>query len=168
MAAARISKLGAPTNVAFPPSPIHLVTAFNNCHEAPEKTLPTQADLSWSPVPHVPLCTAAFPFFFSSYYILLPFCLVCLNRHLLLLGPETHSLSEHAYLCTHPVIAFSPFQLHLTMSTFVFFFSYSGRFLQHCFLLVCHMAILVNPARGILFAHCAFDVALSPPRFPAH
>jgi len=23
-------------------------------------------------------------------------------------------------------------------------------------------------ARGILFAHCAFDVALSPPRFPAH
>jgi len=32
----------------------------------------------------------------------------------------------------------------------------------------CRMAILVNPARGILFAHCAFDVALSPPRFPAH
>jgi len=30
------------------------------CHEAPEKTLPIQADLSWSPLPHVPLCTAAF------------------------------------------------------------------------------------------------------------
>ena len=30
MAAARISASGAPTNVAFPPSPIHLVTAFNN------------------------------------------------------------------------------------------------------------------------------------------
>ena len=30
MAAARISASGAPTNVAFPPSPIHLVTAFSN------------------------------------------------------------------------------------------------------------------------------------------
>jgi len=30
MAAARISASGDPTNVAFPPSPIHLVTAFNN------------------------------------------------------------------------------------------------------------------------------------------
>jgi len=30
------------------------------------------------------------------------------------------------------------------------------------------ISLLVNPARGILFAHCAFDVALSPPRFPAH
>jgi len=30
MAAARISASGAPTNVAFPPSPIHILTAFNN------------------------------------------------------------------------------------------------------------------------------------------
>ena len=30
MTAARISASGDPTNVAFPPSPIHLVTAFNN------------------------------------------------------------------------------------------------------------------------------------------
>jgi len=30
MAAARISASGAPTNVAFPPSPIYLLTAFNN------------------------------------------------------------------------------------------------------------------------------------------
>jgi len=30
------------------------------------------------------------------------------------------------------------------------------------------MAILVNPTQRILFAHCAFDVALSPPRFPVH
>ena len=30
MAATRISASGDPTNVAFPPSPIHLVTAFNN------------------------------------------------------------------------------------------------------------------------------------------
>jgi len=62
------------------------------CHETPEKTLPIQADLCWSPLPHLPLCTTAFCFFFSSYYILLPFCLACLNRHLPLLVPETHSL----------------------------------------------------------------------------
>jgi len=30
MAAAKISALCAPTNVAFPPSPIHQLTAFNN------------------------------------------------------------------------------------------------------------------------------------------
>jgi len=29
-------------------------------------------------------------------------------------------------------------------------------------------AILVSPTRSILLAHCAFDVALSPSRFPAH
>jgi len=45
------------------------------CHEAPVKTLPIQADFSWSPLSHVPLCTAAFAFFLSSYYILLPFFL---------------------------------------------------------------------------------------------
>jgi len=61
-------------------------------HEAPETTLPIQANFSWSLLPHVSLCTAAFAFFFSSCYILLPFCLVCLNRHQPLLGPETHSL----------------------------------------------------------------------------
>jgi len=32
------------------------------CHEAPVKTLPIQADLSWSPLPHVRLCTTAFSF----------------------------------------------------------------------------------------------------------
>ena len=36
-----------------------------------------------SPLPSfVPLCTAAFSFFVSSYYILLPFCPFSLNRHL--------------------------------------------------------------------------------------
>ena len=30
IATARISASGAPTNIAFPPSPIHLLTAFNN------------------------------------------------------------------------------------------------------------------------------------------
>ena len=60
-----------------------------------------------------------------------------------------------------PVIAFSTFESHLT-SVFS-----SCRFLQSCFFLVCHMAILVNPTRSILFAYCIFDVALSPPWFPA-
>ena len=40
----------------------------------------------------VPLCTAAFSFFFSSYDFLLLICPFRLNRHLLLLGPATHSL----------------------------------------------------------------------------
>ena len=47
----------------------------------------------------LPLCVVAFSFFFSSYYILLPFCLVCLNCHLPLLGPETHSLQACLSLC---------------------------------------------------------------------
>ena len=51
--------------------------------------------------------------------------------------------SEHAHLCAHPVIAFSPFQSHLT---FVFSFWFSGRFFQSCFFLVRHMAILVEPS----------------------
>ena len=68
-------------------------------HEAPVKTLPIQADLSWSPLPHVALCTAAFSFFFSSYDILLPFCFFGLNRHLPLFGPETHSLQAYLSLC---------------------------------------------------------------------
>ena len=45
------------------------------------------------------VCTTAFSFFFSSYYILLPFCLFCLNRHLPLLGPETYSLQACLSLC---------------------------------------------------------------------
>jgi len=82
---------GCHTNTATAP--------LSACHEAPEKTLPIQADLSWSSLFNVPLCTAAFSFFFSSYYILLPFCLVCLNRHLLLFGPEAHSLQACLSLC---------------------------------------------------------------------
>jgi len=70
------------------------------CHEVPEKTLPIQADLSWSPLPHVSLCTAADSFFNSIFFcILLPFCLVCLSRHRPLLGPETHSLQACLPLC---------------------------------------------------------------------
>ena len=61
--------------------------------KAPEKTLPIQADLSWNPLPHVPLCTAAFSFFLLKLSYPAPiFCLFGVIRHLPLLGPETHSL----------------------------------------------------------------------------
>ena len=53
--------------------------------------------------------------------------------------------SEHAYLCAHQVTAFSSFQSDLK---FIFYSWYSGRFLQSCCFLVCHMAFLVNPARS--------------------
>ena len=78
------------------------------------KNAAIQADLSWSPLPHVPLCTTAFPFFFSSYYVLLPFCVVCLNSHLQLLGPETHSLQACLSLCLC-VLSFS-----ITLDTHLF------------------------------------------------
>jgi len=151
---------GCHTNTATVP--------LSACHEAQVKTLPIQADLSWSPLPHVPLCTAAFLFssqviISCSHFALFVWTVTC---RFLALNPIA---PKHAYLCAHPdydpVISFSPFQSHWI---FVFSSWYSGRFLQRCFLLVCHVAILVNPARGILFAHWAFDVALSPPRFPAH
>jgi len=151
---------GCHTNTATSP--------LSACHEAAVwvKILPIQADLSWSTLPHVPLCTAAFSFFFSSYYILLPFCLFGLNRHLPLLALETHSL--RACLSLNPsnnrVLSLT---IALDMRLFLLILrQLSSTLLQ--LLLVCHMAILVNPARGILFAHCTFDVALSPPRFPAH
>ena len=57
---------------------------------------------------------------------------------------------------------------HDTCLIFVFSSWYSGCFLQSCFFLVCHVPILVDRTRSILFAHCAFDGSLSPPRFPAH
>jgi len=71
----------------------------------------------WSLLPHVPLCTAAFTFFFSSCYILLPFCLVCLNRHLPLLGPETHSLQACLSLCPSSNRVLS---LSITLDTHLF------------------------------------------------
>ena len=70
------------------------------CHGAPVKTLPIQANLSWSPLPVVLLCTAAFSFSFSDYYILLPIFLFCPNRHLSLLGSEPHSLQACLSPCS--------------------------------------------------------------------
>jgi len=179
MAAARISASGAPTHVALPPSPIHLLTAFNNdwlSHKysngssisVSRSASKNAADSGWfelepsSSRPTLHCCSFRFSsqiIISCSHFALFVWTVTC---RYLALKPIA---SKHAYLCAHPVIAFSPFQSHLT---FVFSSWYSGRFLQSCFLLVCHMAILVNPARSILFAHCAFDVVLSPPRLPAH
>ena len=129
-------------------------------HEAPVKTLPIQADFSWSPFLTSLLFLLSSKVIIScSHFTFFVWTVTCCY---LALKPRA---SEHAYLCAHPVIPFSSFQSQLT---FVFSSWYSGHFLQSCFLLVCHMAVLVNPTRSILFAHCAFDVALSPPRFPVH
>ena len=106
MAAARISASGAPTNVAFPPSPIHQLTAFTNGCLSHKYSNGSSISVSRSASQNAansgqfelesfssrPTLHCCFSFFFSSYYILLPFCLCCLNRHLLVLGSETNSL----------------------------------------------------------------------------
>jgi len=128
MAAARISASGDPTNVAFPPSPIHLVPAFNNdwlshnysngssisVSQSARKNAANSDRFELEPSSSRPTLHCCFFFFFSSYYILLPFCLVCLTRHRQLLALKPIA-SKHAYLCAHPVIVFSPFQSHLTL-----------------------------------------------------
>jgi len=73
--------------------------------------------------------------------------------------------SKHAYFCANQVIISSSFWWHWT---FVFDSWFSGHFVQNCFFLVYHMEILVSPTPGILFTHCAFEVTLSPVRFPAY
>jgi len=95
----------------------------------------------------------------GSHFAFLIWTVTCCNLAL------KRIVSEHAYLCANPVIAFCPFQSHLT---FVFSSWHSSCFLQSCFFSVCHVAILVNLTQTILFAHCAFDVALSLPHSPAH
>jgi len=106
MAAARIYASGGPTNVTFPPSPIHLLTAFNNDWLSHKYSNVSSISVSRSastnaansgrfelePSSSRPTLHYCFFFVFSSFYILLPFCLVCLNHRLPLLGPETHSL----------------------------------------------------------------------------
>ena len=128
MAAARISASGAPTNVAFPPSPIHLFTAFNNdwlshkysngssisVSRSARKNAANSGRFELEPSSSLHCC---FSFLFSNHYILLPFCPFCLNRHLLLLGPKTHSLQACLSLCPS-VIAFPPFQSHLAFFNF--------------------------------------------------
>jgi len=162
MAAAKICTSGALT-VAFPLSPIHLLTAFDNewwshkyrngfsisDHEAIVKTLPIQADLSWSPPPLVNLCTAAFSFFFSSSYIML-FCLIC---PLSLLGPETPHDSLRACLSLCPYSNHGLF-LAIALDIRLLFLKLWLLSSKHFFPRPPH--VKVNPTRGILSAHCAF------------
>jgi len=82
-------------------------------HEAPGKTLPIQADLSWSPLPFISLCTAAFSFssqviISCSHFDLFVWTVTC---RYLALKPIA---SKHDYLCAQPALAFSPFKSYLT------------------------------------------------------
>ena len=159
-AAAKISVSGAPTNVVFPPSPIHQLTAFNNdwlSHKysngsfisvsqsasknaansirfelEPSSSRPTLHCLIFAPSQLVVSC---------SHFAFWIWTITC--RYLAL---KTIA-SEHAYFCDHPIIVFSHFQSHLK---FVFSSRYSGCFVQSCFSLVCHSAILMNPTWSIL------------------
>jgi len=120
MAAAKISASGAPANVAFPPSLIHLLTAFNNdwlshkysngssisVSRSARKNAANSGRFELEPSSSRPALHCCFFFFLlkllyiiMSYYILLPFCLVCLNRHRPLLGPESYSLQACLPLC---------------------------------------------------------------------
>ena len=86
MAAARISTSGAFTYVAFPPSPIYLLTAFNNdwfsykysngssisVSRSASKNTANSGRLELEPFSSRPTLHRCFSFFFSSY-IVLPF-----------------------------------------------------------------------------------------------
>ena len=97
---------GCHTNTATAP--------LSACHEELSKTLPIQADLNWS-------------LFLSSHFALLFFCfpsqviISCFYFAFFVWTITYRNLalrsiaSEHAYRCAHPVIAFSPFQSHLTV-----------------------------------------------------
>jgi len=63
------------------------------CHEAPEKIVPIQADLSWSLFLSSHFALLLFVFSSSVIIILLPFCPFCLNGHLPLLGPATQRIA---------------------------------------------------------------------------
>ena len=111
MAAAKISVSGAPTNVSFPPSTIHLLAAFSNnwlshkysngssisvSRRASKNAANSgRFELEPSSSRHTLHCC----FFF--------FLLTCSHLYFFV-------ASEHAYRCAHPVIAFSPLQSHLT------------------------------------------------------
>ena len=118
---------GCHTNTASAP-----LSAY---HEALVKTLPIQADLSWSSPPLTPLCTAAFLFFFSSYCILLPvFVWTVTCRYLAL---KTHSLWAclSLYPSSNRILSFQ------SRLAFVFSSTNSRYFVQICFFLVCRVAI---------------------------
>ena len=109
MVAARIFASGAPANVAFPPSPIHLLTAFNNDWLSHKYRNGSSISVSQSASKHAAnlgrfelkpsssrLCTGAFSFFPP---VIISCSHFCLNRHLPLLCPETRSLRACLSLC---------------------------------------------------------------------
>jgi len=179
MAVAKISASGGPTNVVFPPhrSTYWLPSTMIGCHtniataplseshEAAVKTLPIQADLSWSPLPLVPLCTDAFSvssqlIVSSSHFAFFVWTVTC--RHLAL----KPIASEHAYLCAHSV---SNRVLYLSIALDIRLFGLMLRPLSSkLFFSRLPRGNLGDPARSILFAHCTFDVVLSSLRFLAH
>jgi len=101
---------GCHTNTATAP--------LSACHEVPEKMLPIQADLSWSPLTQSHF--ALLLFLFSSQVI------ISCSHFALFVWTVTEAPG--------PYITIPQYQFNKTK----------------------------------LFAHCAFDVALSPPRFPAN
>jgi len=135
MTAARISALGAPTNVA----PIYLlpstmtISKYSNgssisVSRSARKNAAKSGRFELEPSASLPTLHCCFLFFLLKLLYPARFCPFCLNHHLPLRGPETHSLQACLSLCPS----------------------------SKCVLSL------------ILFAYCAFDVALSPPRFAAH
>jgi len=80
------------------------------------------------------------------------------------LGPGTHSLRAFLSSCQS-----SSRVLSLSISLFIRLFTLILLlFFPSLFSLVYHIKILANQTRSILFIHCAFDISLLTPRFPAH
>ena len=87
IASSKMSASGASTNVAFPPSPTHLCTAFSRAWLSPNtawvlsqrcRVMPRQRPLvpdgsSWILPPRVPPSSAAFSFVSAGSHTLLPF-----------------------------------------------------------------------------------------------
>jgi len=95
------------------------------CHEAQVKTLPIQSNLSWSPLPLVPLSLHCCIFFFlprvKLLYLapILPFLSEpSVVHHLPLCGPETHSLQACLSLCRSSNRVLS---LSITLDIHIFF-----------------------------------------------
>ena len=108
-----------------------------------------------SPRPTLHCCFFFFRLKLSYHAPIWPFFVWTVTGRYLALKPIAF---KHAYLCAHPLIVFSPFQSHLTL---VFSSWYSGRFLQRCFLLVCHIAILRYTFRSPRIWCCPVATTLS-------
>jgi len=76
----KMSASGAPTNIAFPPSPTHLFTAFSRawlshkgCHVMPRQRPLVSDGSSWILPLRVPPSSAVFSFVSAGSHTLLPF-----------------------------------------------------------------------------------------------